>query len=91
MRQHTIIGQRIIGAAPELRSVGAIVRSSHERFDGGDYPDELAGEEIPLGAGGQFDPAVVAAFTDAMANDFALDECAMARKASIERALDVIN
>jgi len=26
-----------------------------------------------------------------MANDFALDECAMARKASIERALDVIN
>src|SRR5699024_1303099 len=50
MRQHTIIGERIISAAPELRGVGRIVRSSHERFDGGGYPDALAGEEIPLGA-----------------------------------------
>jgi len=50
MRQHTIIGERIIGAAPELAGVASIVRSSHERFDGGGYPDGLAGEEIPLGA-----------------------------------------
>jgi len=50
MRQHTIIGARIIGAAPELLPVAEIVRSSHERFDGGGYPDNLAGEEIPLGA-----------------------------------------
>jgi HD-GYP domain-containing protein (c-di-GMP phosphodiesterase class II) len=48
MRQHTIIGARIIGAAPELLDVAAIVRSSHERYDGGGYPDGLAGEEIPL-------------------------------------------
>jgi two-component system cell cycle response regulator len=50
MRQHTIIGARIIGAAPELLPVAEIVRSSHERYDGAGYPDELAGEEIPLGA-----------------------------------------
>ena len=26
------------------------MRSSHERWDGGGYPDGLAGDEIPLGA-----------------------------------------
>jgi HD-GYP domain-containing protein (c-di-GMP phosphodiesterase class II) len=26
------------------------VRSSHERFDGGGYPDRLAGDENPPGA-----------------------------------------
>ena len=50
MRRHTIIGERIIAAAPELAGVAKIVRSSHERYDGGGYPDGLAGEEIPLGA-----------------------------------------
>jgi HD-GYP domain-containing protein (c-di-GMP phosphodiesterase class II) len=41
---------RAIRAAPELAGVARIVRSSHERWDGGGYPDRLAGEEIPLGA-----------------------------------------
>jgi diguanylate cyclase (GGDEF)-like protein/putative nucleotidyltransferase with HDIG domain len=50
MRQHTVIGARIISAAPELLPVAEIVRSSHERYDGAGYPDALAGEEIPLGA-----------------------------------------
>ncbi|HET6447728.1 MAG TPA: HD domain-containing phosphohydrolase [Conexibacter sp.] len=50
MRQHTIIGDRILGAAPAMRPVAAIVRASHERIDGEGYPDGLAGEEIPLGA-----------------------------------------
>jgi HD-GYP domain-containing protein (c-di-GMP phosphodiesterase class II) len=50
MRQHTLIGERIISEASELTGVATIVRSSHERFDGGGYPDGLAGEEIPLGA-----------------------------------------
>jgi diguanylate cyclase (GGDEF)-like protein/putative nucleotidyltransferase with HDIG domain len=50
MRQHTIIGARIISAAPELLAVAAIVRSSHEAYDGTGYPDGLAGEDIPLGA-----------------------------------------
>jgi diguanylate cyclase (GGDEF)-like protein/putative nucleotidyltransferase with HDIG domain len=50
MHQHTVIGARIIGAAPELAPVATIVRSSHERYDGGGYPDGLAAGEIPLGA-----------------------------------------
>jgi two-component system, cell cycle response regulator len=50
MRQHTIIGARIIGAAPEMARVAEMVRSSHERWDGGGYPDGLAGDAVPLGA-----------------------------------------
>jgi two-component system, cell cycle response regulator len=50
MRQHTIIGERILSAAPALRRVARLVRSSHERWDGVGYPDGLSGHEIPLGA-----------------------------------------
>ena len=50
MRQHTILGERILNAAPALRPVAQLVRSSHERWDGTGYPDQLAGEAIPLGA-----------------------------------------
>jgi diguanylate cyclase (GGDEF)-like protein len=50
MRRHTIIGERFLLAVPALRNVASLVRSSHERWDGGGYPDGLAGEEIPLGA-----------------------------------------
>jgi two-component system, cell cycle response regulator len=50
MRRHTIIGERILLAAPALRPVARLVRASHERWDGTGYPDELEGEEIPLGA-----------------------------------------
>jgi diguanylate cyclase (GGDEF)-like protein len=50
MRRHTVIGERILASAPAMRQVAKLVRSSHERWDGGGYPDRLAGEEIPLGA-----------------------------------------
>ena len=50
MRQHTILGERILNAAPALRPVARLVRSSHERWDGTGYPDRLAASEIPLGA-----------------------------------------
>lgn len=50
VRQHTIVGERILSAAPALVPVARIVRASHERFDGSGYPDGVAGEEIPLGA-----------------------------------------
>ncbi|GAC1439172.1 MAG: hypothetical protein NVSMB51_16700 [Solirubrobacteraceae bacterium] len=50
MRRHTIIGERMLAVAPALRSIAPLVRSSHERWDGGGYPDGLAGESIPIGS-----------------------------------------
>jgi two-component system, cell cycle response regulator len=50
VRRHTLIGERIIGAAPALAQAAKLVRSTHERFDGAGYPDGLAGEQIPLGS-----------------------------------------
>jgi len=42
------IGERILKGVPELGGVARAVRHGHECWDGGDYPDRLAGEEIPL-------------------------------------------
>jgi diguanylate cyclase (GGDEF)-like protein len=50
MRRHTLIGERIILAAPSLAPTAELVRSSHEAFDGSGYPDALRGDAIPLGA-----------------------------------------
>jgi two-component system cell cycle response regulator len=48
VRRHTLTGEWILSAAPALASIAKLVRSSHERWDGGGYPDGLAGEAIPL-------------------------------------------
>ena len=48
MRRHTLIGERILSAAPALSRAAKLVRWSHERFDGKGYPDKLAGKAIPL-------------------------------------------
>jgi len=48
MKRHTLIGERIISAAPALAVVARSVRSTHERYAGGGYPDGLVGDEIPL-------------------------------------------
>jgi two-component system cell cycle response regulator len=50
VRQHTVIGERILAAAPALAKVGQVVRASHERWDGTGYPDGLTAEQIPLEA-----------------------------------------
>jgi HD-GYP domain-containing protein (c-di-GMP phosphodiesterase class II) len=50
MREHTIVGDRILSAAPALEDAAKLVRASHERYDGTGYPDRLRGDEIPLGA-----------------------------------------
>ena len=48
MKGHTLIGERILLAAPALTQVAEAVRSTHERTDGAGYPDGLVGEQIPL-------------------------------------------
>ena len=43
MRTHTIEGQRMLERIGGfMLEVGTIVRASHERWDGGGYPDGLA-------------------------------------------------
>jgi putative nucleotidyltransferase with HDIG domain len=51
MKTHTVVGERMLQQVGGLlSSVGVVVRASHERWDGGGYPDGLAGEEIPVPA-----------------------------------------
>jgi len=51
VRRHTIEGQRMLNRVGGFMcEVGTIVRAHHERWDGAGYPDELAGEGIPLEA-----------------------------------------
>ena len=48
MRQHPVIAERIILSMPTLAHLAGAVRAEHERWDGGGYPDGLAGEAIPV-------------------------------------------
>jgi response regulator RpfG family c-di-GMP phosphodiesterase len=48
MRQHPIHGDELIRRTPGLAHLAPAVRAEHERWDGGGYPDGLAGEAIPL-------------------------------------------
>ena len=50
MKDHPVIGERILRAIPGLGSVARIVRHEHERWDGGGYPDGIAGDAIPIGS-----------------------------------------
>ena len=50
VRRHTVIGERIVRAAPSLAHTADLVRWHHERPDGTGYPDALAADEIPIGA-----------------------------------------
>ncbi len=50
MRQHPVASEAIIATVPELAAVAKAVRSEHERWDGGGYPDGLRAEAIPLAA-----------------------------------------
>ncbi len=47
IREHPIIGERIIMNVSRLAYLRPGIRGHHERFDGGGYPDGLAGEAIP--------------------------------------------
>ncbi len=50
MRDHPVIGERILRAIPGLGAVARIVRHEHERWDGGGYPDGLSRTQIPVGS-----------------------------------------
>jgi HD-GYP domain-containing protein (c-di-GMP phosphodiesterase class II) len=50
MKQHTLIGERIILAigAEHSAELARVVRHHHENFDGSGYPDRLRSTDIPL-------------------------------------------
>jgi putative nucleotidyltransferase with HDIG domain len=50
MKKHATMGARILNAVDFPYPIVPIVRHHHEQWDGGGYPDGLAGAEIPLGA-----------------------------------------
>ncbi len=50
MRKHPEIGHQMIQAIPFLFTPAGIVLSHQERYDGGGYPRQLQGDEIPIGA-----------------------------------------
>jgi diguanylate cyclase (GGDEF)-like protein len=94
IRRHTLVGERILLAAPALSHVAGLVRSSHERFDGTGYPDGLAGEDIPLASRivlvcDSFDAMTSSrAYAPAMAVDEAVDE--LRRGAGTQHDPDVV-
>ncbi len=48
VRQHPVIGERILKPVVRNRTVLAGIRGHHEHLNGGGYPDGLRGEAIPL-------------------------------------------
>jgi PAS domain S-box-containing protein len=50
MQEHTLAGERILTANDFFHRARQIARHHHENFDGSGYPDQLAGEQIPLDA-----------------------------------------
>lgn len=50
MEKHPAIGEKILKPVVDDSEILAMVRNHHERWDGGGYPDKLAGESVPLGA-----------------------------------------
>ncbi len=50
VRQHPVIGARIIKEIEALAPMVPLIQHHHERYDGNGYPGKLKGEEIPIGA-----------------------------------------
>jgi response regulator RpfG family c-di-GMP phosphodiesterase len=48
VREHPVIGERILSSIIRNRNVLAAIRSHHERIDGTGYPDGLKGTQIAL-------------------------------------------
>lgn len=48
INEHPVLGAQILGRFKAFSGIVPGIRHHHERFDGGGYPDGLAGDKIPL-------------------------------------------
>jgi putative nucleotidyltransferase with HDIG domain len=48
IEQHPVVGAKIVRGVAGLAHLAPAIRAGHERWDGGGYPDGLAGEAIPV-------------------------------------------
>jgi response regulator RpfG family c-di-GMP phosphodiesterase len=48
VERHPILGEEVLKGLSPLRAILPIVRSHHERLDGGGYPDGLRADQLPL-------------------------------------------
>ena len=50
MQSHTVLGEQMLTQVGLLQGEGLrVIRSHHERWDGLGYPDQIGGQEIPIG------------------------------------------
>ena len=47
LRNHPAQGEEMVNFIDQLQSVGKVIRSHHEHFDGSGYPDRISGDAIP--------------------------------------------
>jgi putative two-component system response regulator len=50
VKQHTVLGERIVTPLRFGKYIGPIVRGHHEYWNGSGYPDGIQGDTIPIGA-----------------------------------------
>lgn len=48
VQRHPLLGAKKLGNHPQLQEVRRVIAEHHERWDGGGYPNKLAGESISI-------------------------------------------
>lgn len=48
IKMHPELGERLVNGIEKLKIISNWLKSHHERYDGGGYPEGLAGEQIPI-------------------------------------------
>ena len=81
IKQHPVIGADIISKLSEFKDISNIIRHHHERWDGGGYPSNLKGNEIPLGS----QIIAIADTFDAITSDRAYR-----KSRSVKEAIDIL-
>ena len=67
-RTHPTMGQTCLNSLDDMKDVATIIRAHHEYYNGTGFPDELSGEDIPIGAR---IVAIVEAFEELISGDYA--------------------